>query len=106
MTISGIDYLIAVGSAGMLSVLTVVCFSLIPMAPSPGKDVYVYNKSLGFGGIILSVCLLIIYYLGWLTFWGYLSIGLVAAFVLPSVLHKIEREKRLLRQTDTQLWFT
>jgi parallel beta-helix repeat protein len=106
MGISGIDYLIAIGSAGMLSVLTVVCFSLIPLAPSPGKDVYVYNKSLGFGGIVLSVCLLIIYYLGWLTFWGYLAIGLVATFILPSVLHKIEREKRLLRQTDTQLWFT
>jgi hypothetical protein len=106
MTISGVNYLVAIGSTGMLSVLTVICFSLIPLSPSPGKEIFNYSKSLAVGGIVLAVCLLVVYYLGWLTFWGYLSVGLVASFILPIAFRKIEREKMITRQTNASLWFS
>ena len=104
LTLSPISDLVVVGSAGMLITLTSVCFALAPFSPSPGKDIFDYRKPLA-SILSIPVILIILHYLGWLTFWGYLLIGIIAAFLIPILVNRIEREKRFTRQMDGNLWF-
>jgi YVTN family beta-propeller protein len=104
LTISPISDLVVVGSAGMLTTLTSVCFALAPISPSSGKDIFDFRKPLA-TVVFIPAILLILFYLGWLTFWGYLLIGIVAAILMPILLNRIQHEKRFTSQTDANLWF-
>jgi parallel beta-helix repeat protein len=104
LTISPISELTVIGSTGILATLTTVCFTLAPISPSPGKDILDHKKPVAML-IILPIILLIVHYLGWLTFWGYISIGIVSAVSVPILIIKIEYEKRTIKQSDIHLWF-
>jgi O-antigen/teichoic acid export membrane protein len=84
--------------------LTAICFALAPISPSSGKDLFDYKKPTAIL-IVLPVTLLIMHYLGWLGFWGYVLIGVVAAILIPIFFSKIEHEKKTLVQADVNLWF-
>jgi nitrous oxidase accessory protein NosD len=104
LTTSAINELNIVGSTGILAVLTTFCFALAPTSPSPGKDIFEHKKPLALL-IILPIILLIGHYLGWMTFWGYVSIGITAAILMPIFIFKIEHEKKTIKQTDVHIWF-
>jgi hypothetical protein len=104
LTTSSIFELNIVGNSGILATLTSVCFAAAPISPSPGKDILDYKKPFAVL-IILPIILLLGHYLGWLTCWGYVSIGIVSAISVPIFIIKIENEKRTIRQSDVHLWF-
>jgi parallel beta-helix repeat protein len=104
LTTSSIYELNVIGNSGILVTLTSVCFAAAPFSPSPGKDILDYKKPFAML-IILPIILLIGHYLGWLTFWGYVSIGIVSAVSVPLFIIKIEYEKKTIRQSDVHLWF-
>jgi len=104
LAISPVSELVVVGSTGILTTLTAVCFALAPISPSSGKDLSDYKKPAAML-IIFPIALLIVHYLGWLNFWAYVLIGMVAAVLIPVFIIKIEHEKKTIKQTDTSLWF-
>jgi len=105
MSISNIDGLVVVGSAGVLTVLIILCVSLIPISPLPGKDIFEYKEKLSITFVILLVVLLILYYLGFLTFWSYITLGVTSAVLLPFMIIKLKSERAKLKQVHIDLWF-
>jgi hypothetical protein len=105
MSISTINGFVIVGSGGLLTILTMLCVSLLPISPLPGKDIWTYKGKLALGPMSLLVLLLLLYYFGYLTFWSYILIGAIATGLLPITIRKLKSERTKTNQASVELWF-
>jgi hypothetical protein len=105
MSISTINGFVIVGSGGLLTILTVLCVSLLPISPLPGKDIWAYKEKLSIVSVSLLVTLLLLYYFGYLTFWSYILIGAISTGLLPIMIRKLNSERTKTNQARVDLWF-
>ena len=103
MSISNSSELI--GSEGLLIVLTLLCVSLMPISPLPGKEIHAYRKKTSVVSVSLIIILLLLNYFNFLTFWSYILIGAISASLLPIITIKLKSEKTKIKQVYVDLWF-
>jgi hypothetical protein len=94
-----------VGTTGLLTTVVMFCCALMPIPPLGGRDILSFKKKTSFALAIASVALLVLAYLGVISYWSFLIMGVAAVVALPIMLRKVSAEKAKIKQIYVSLWF-
>ena len=81
MAASSEPFLVTFSDAGLLAVLTSVCYSFLPLPLLPGKAVYDYKKALSLVSVVPMLILLYCFTMQLLPYWAYVFVGVVSVIL-------------------------
>ncbi len=98
MAASSVSFLATIGDAGLLTVLTTVCYSFLPLPLLPGRAIFSYNRLLAIAAVVPMLVLLYGFTMQILPYWAFAVAGLISIVLTAASIIKL-RSSTLPKKT-------